>query len=114
MPWLPEQTRRASEDRPCGPLAAMRGECQARGYALIRPEPEHLRCIVRGDCASVRLGNTLKDAAQEILRFRPGGFGMREVAAPQHCLDADLVAHLHAELVFHELDEHVALPVIAG
>src|ERR1700751_2409571 len=38
---------------------------------------------------------------------------MREIAAPQHRLDADLVAHLHAELVFHELDEHVALPVIA-
>src|SRR5437763_10034825 len=83
------------------------------GYALIWPEPEHLRRILRGDCTPVRLGNTPKDPAKEVLRFRPSRLGMRKIATPQHRLDADLVAHLHAELVFHELDEHVALPVIA-
>src|SRR5712691_1511964 len=32
---------------------------------------------------------------------------------PEHVLDADLVAQLDAEVVLHELHEHVAAPVVA-
>src|SRR6058998_4328762 len=80
---------------------------------LVRLEAEHLRGILRGDLASILFGSPGKDAIQKLLGLRPGRLGVREVAPPEHVLDADRVAHLDAEVVLHELHEHVAAPVVA-
>src|SRR3989441_11515427 len=80
---------------------------------LVRLEAEHLRGILRGDLASILFGSPGKDAIQKLLGLRPGRLGVREVAPPEHVLDADLVAQLDAEVVLHELHEHVAAPVVA-
>src|SRR5262249_23302259 len=74
----------------------------------VQREAEHLGGVLGGDLAYIFLGRALEDALDEILRARPGRLGMRVVAAPQHVFDADVVAHLDAEVVFHELDKHVA------
>src|SRR5262249_41977516 len=79
----------------------------------IQSEPEHLRGVLRGDLADDVLRRPAKDAREELARLRPGRFGVREVAAPQHVVDADRVAELDAEVVLHELHEHVAAPVVA-
>ena len=39
---------------------------------------------------------------------------MREIVPPQHIVHANDVAELDAEIVLHELHEHVPVPVIAG
>src|SRR2546422_8479820 len=80
---------------------------------LVRLEAEHLRGILRGDLASILFGSPGKDAIQKLLGLRPGRLGVREVAPPEHVLDADRVAQLDAEVVLHELHEHVATPVVA-
>src|SRR6059058_3843059 len=74
---------------------------------LVRLEAEHLRGILRGDLASILFGSPGKDAIQKLLGLRPGRLGVREVAPPEHVLDADRVAKLDAEVVLHELHEHV-------
>src|SRR3989475_2536518 len=81
--------------------------------ALAHLEAEEPRGVLRGDLAQVLLGNSSEDAAQEIPGLRPGRFGMREVASPEHVVDADRVAQLDAEVVLHELHEHVTAPVVA-
>src|SRR5437899_12779357 len=80
---------------------------------LVRLEAEHLRGILRGDLASILFGSPGKDAIQKLLGLRPGRLGVREVAPPEHVLDADVVAQLDAEVVLHALHEHVAAPVVA-
>src|SRR2546425_13113872 len=80
---------------------------------LAQREAEEPGGVLRGDLAQVRLGNSGEDAAQEVPGFRPGRFGVREVASPEHVVDADRVAQLDAEVVLHELHEHVTVPVVA-
>src|ERR1700730_12976712 len=80
---------------------------------LIRPESEQFRSIVGSDLAPVPFGDAGEDVLEEILRLRPGRLGMREVAPPPNGLDPDMLARLDAEIVLHELDEHIAPPVIA-
>src|SRR5262249_17666352 len=83
------------------------------GPDLVQLEAEQLCRVLRGDLPQVRLGNALEDAGEEVARLRPRRLGVREVAAPEHVVDADRVAHLDAEVVLHELHEHVAAPVVA-
>src|SRR4030095_16016449 len=79
-----------------------------RATRLVQREPEKPRGVLRRDLARVLLRGARADAIQELLRPRPRGLGVREVAPPQHVVDADRVAELHPEVVLHELDEHVA------
>src|SRR3989442_945388 len=81
--------------------------------ALAQGEAKQPRGVFRGDLAQVRLGNSREDARQEVPGPRPGRFGVREIAPPEHVVDADRVAQLDAEIVFHELHEHVTAPVVA-
>src|SRR5215510_3589284 len=83
------------------------------GPGLVQLEAEQLRRVLRGDLPEIGLGNALEDAGEEVTRLWPRRLGMREVAAPKHVVDADRVAHLDAEVVLHELHEHVAAPVVA-
>src|SRR5712692_958330 len=80
---------------------------------LVRLEAEDPRRVLRGDLASVLLGSPGKDAVQKLPGLRPGRLRVREVAPPEHVVDADRAAQLDAEVVLHELHEHVAAPVIA-
>src|ERR1700704_5439365 len=73
---------------------------RARAAGLVQLEAEQARGVLRGDLLQVRLGNAGEDPGQEIARLRPRRLGVREVAAPEHVVDADRVAHLDAELVF--------------
>ena len=41
----------------------------------------------------------IEGARKELLRAREGGFGVRVVAAPQHRLDADVVAQFDADII---------------
>src|SRR5262249_36309331 len=79
----------------------------------VRLETEHSGGILRGDLFQILLGHAVEHAVEELLRARERRLGMRIIAAPQHVLDADIVAQLDADIVFHELDKHVALPVVA-
>src|SRR5213594_1239202 len=76
-------------------------------------EPEHACGVLHGDLAGDLLRSPGEDAIEKLPGLRPGGLGVREVAPPEHVVDADRVAELHAEVVLHELHEHVALPVVA-
>src|SRR6202040_3051171 len=111
--WRRERTHRAYHSPVTlpSPRNAGRGK-MVWAFLLIRPEPEQFRGIVRGDLAPVLLGHASEDAVEELLRLWPGRFGMREIAAPQHVVDADDVADLHAETVLHEFDKHVAPPIL--
>src|SRR5260370_18948660 len=80
---------------------------------LVRLEAEDPRRVLRGDLASVLLGSPGKDAVQKLPGLRPGRLRAREVAPPEHVVDADRVSQLDAEVVLHELHEHVAAPVVA-
>src|SRR5262247_3232165 len=80
---------------------------------LVQVEAEQARGILRGDLAQVRLGHPGEHAVQEVAGLGPRRLGVGEIAAPQHGIDADQVAKLDAEIVFHELHEHVAAPVVA-
>src|SRR5262245_45250715 len=81
---------------------------------LAQREAEELGGVLRGDLPQIGFRRLGEHAVEELARFRPGRLGVREVAAPQHVVDADEVAQLHAEIVLHELHEHVAAPVVAG
>src|ERR1043166_938940 len=102
---------------PCPPGGSARpGKAEARldrAMMSIQLEPEELRGVLRGDLAHDLFRRPGEDAMQELLGPRPGRLGVREVAPPQHVVDADLVAQLDPEIVLHELDEHVAPPVVA-
>src|ERR1051326_6356597 len=122
QPWPGEGVRICKAPLP--PIASRRAlpspAMRERGYmghaasaASVQREAEHLGGVVRGDLAQIGFRHAGKHAPEELLGAREGCLGMRVVAAPQHVLDADAVAQLHPEIVFHELDEHVALPVIA-
>src|SRR5262249_56040309 len=75
-------------------------------------EPEHLRRVLRGDLPDDLVRHPGKDAIQELSRLRPGRLGVREVAPPEHVVDADLLSHLDAQIILHELHEHVAAPLV--
>src|SRR6266446_1137541 len=109
-PEPPQQTHQAYGFPVPSPRIAGRGAILS---VSVRAEAEQFRGIVGGDLAAVLLGHAGEDAVEELLRLRPGRFGMREIAAPQHVVDADYVADLHTEVVFHEFDEHVAPPILA-
>src|SRR6266545_4574089 len=79
----------------------------------IQLEAEELRGVLRGYLAEDVVGCAGEDAIQELPRLRPGRLGVREVASPEHVVDADRVAQLDAEVVLHELHEHVTPPVVA-
>src|SRR5439155_26522527 len=100
-----EGVRGEAEDR--------RGANQASSKELVQREAEHLGRVTRGDLLQIGLRHAGEHPFEELLRSRKGRLGMRIVAAPQHVLDADAITQLNAEIVLHELDEHVALPVVA-
>src|SRR5262245_54095690 len=98
---------RLRESSTLTPTLSLKG----RGSILVQMEAEELGGVGRGDLAPVLLGRALEDALQELARLRPRRLGVGEVAAPQHIVDADDVPELDAEVVLHELHEHVAVPV---
>src|SRR5215471_8210415 len=62
----------------------------------------------------VLLGDASEDTIEEFPRLRPCRFGMREIITPEHVVHTDDVAESEAVVVLHELDEHVAAPVVTG
>src|SRR5690349_88121 len=55
-----------------------------RAGRLIRAEAEQLRGVAGSDLAPVFFRDAGEDAVEKLLRLRPGRFGMREIAAPEH------------------------------
>src|SRR5262249_56584020 len=81
--------------------------------SLVRREAEEARCVLGRDLALNVLGGAGEDASEELPGLRPRGLGVGEIASPEHVVDTDHVTELDAEIVLHELDEHVAAPVVA-
>src|SRR4029434_7324417 len=61
----------------------------ARATGLVQLEAEHPRGVLRGDFSEIALGDAGEDALQEVAGLRPGRYGVREVAPPEHVVDAD-------------------------
>src|SRR5689334_5048645 len=73
-----------------------------------------LRRVLAGDLAS-HVGGQVPQLALDVLAgVRPHAVGMREVRAPHHLVDAELVEQLHADRVGLVGGPALALPVLAG